>query len=103
MRAGSLEDDPPNLGAIFVSRYPRETGDGPSFKLRSAEDNLPKGRPMVEKLDGKLVLIAEDQAVIALYVAMGLQDEGIAIAGPFDSCAESLIWLRDYTPDAAIL
>ena len=50
-----------------------------------------------------LVLVLEDEALIALNLQDELQDAGYAIAGPFTTCAAALEWLRTETPDVAIL
>ncbi len=50
-----------------------------------------------------LVLLAEDQAIIALELADSLTTAGFDVAGPFASCAEAEDWLTTGTPDAAIL
>lgn len=52
---------------------------------------------------GRMVLVAEDQAIIGMFVADGLVDEGFRIAGPFQTCSDALAWLAINTPDAAIL
>jgi len=50
-----------------------------------------------------VVLILEDEAIIALNLQDELQDAGFGIGGPFTSCADALSWLDAHTPDAAIL
>jgi DNA-binding response OmpR family regulator len=50
-----------------------------------------------------LVLVLEDEALIALNLQDELQDAGYAVAGPFTTCAAALEWLRTETPDVAIL
>ena len=50
-----------------------------------------------------LVLIAEDEAIIAIELIDGLSDAGFAIAGPFSTCAEADAWLATGTPDAAVV
>jgi DNA-binding response OmpR family regulator len=50
-----------------------------------------------------LVLVLEDEALIALNLQDELQDAGYAIAGPFITCAAALEWLGTHTPDAAVL
>ena len=50
-----------------------------------------------------LVLILEDEALIALNVQDELQDAGYEVAGPFSACSAALEWLRTTTPDMAIL
>jgi DNA-binding response OmpR family regulator len=50
-----------------------------------------------------LVLILEDEAIIALNLQDELQDSGYRVAGPFTSCADALTWLDAETPDVAVL
>ena len=59
---------------------------------------------MIKQAHSKpLVLILEDEALIALNLQDELQDAGYAVAGPFTTCAAALAWLQTATPDAAIL
>jgi DNA-binding response OmpR family regulator len=59
---------------------------------------------MTKQANGKpLVLILEDEALIALNLQDELQDAGYRIAGPFTTCAAALEWLQTATPDTAIL
>ncbi|MBQ0819349.1 histidine kinase [Microvirga sp. HBU67558] len=50
-----------------------------------------------------LVLILEDEALIALDLQDELQDAGCAVAGPLTSCSAALEWLGTATPTMAIL
>jgi len=50
-----------------------------------------------------LVLVVEDEAIIAINVHDELQDAGYRVAGPFATCSAALEWLQTTTPDAAIL
>jgi len=50
-----------------------------------------------------LVLVVEDEAIIALNIHDELQDAGYRVAGPFTTCLAALEWLEIATPDAAIL
>jgi DNA-binding response OmpR family regulator len=50
-----------------------------------------------------LVLVLEDEALIALNLQDELQDAGYEVAGPFSTCSAALEWLRTTTPDMAIL
>jgi DNA-binding response OmpR family regulator len=50
-----------------------------------------------------LVLVLEDEALIALNLQDDLQDAGYDVAGPFATCAAALEWLGTKTPDTAIL
>jgi DNA-binding response OmpR family regulator len=63
--------------------------------VRAASANRDVERP--------LVLIAEDEAIIALELIDGLSDAGFAIAGPFSTCAEADAWLEIGAPDAAVV
>jgi DNA-binding response OmpR family regulator len=51
----------------------------------------------------KVVLLAEDEAVISLALEDALAEAGFRVAGPFAHCARALEWLQDNTPDAALL
>jgi DNA-binding response OmpR family regulator len=50
-----------------------------------------------------LVLVLEDEALIALNVQDELQDAGYEVAGPFSTCSAALEWLQTTTPDMAVL
>jgi DNA-binding response OmpR family regulator len=50
-----------------------------------------------------LILVLEDEALIALNVQDELQDAGYEVAGPFSTCSAALKWLQTTTPDMAIL
>ena len=50
-----------------------------------------------------LVLILEDEALIALDLQDELRGAGYEVAGPFTTCAVALSWLEMDTPDTAIL
>ena len=49
------------------------------------------------------VLLAEDNAAIGLALEDVLSDGGYTVVGPFVSCSAALAWLRDATPDLALL
>ncbi len=50
-----------------------------------------------------VVLLLEDEALIAVDLQDELQDAGFEVAGPFTACTAALEWLETNTPDAAIL
>ena len=50
-----------------------------------------------------LILLTEDEAIIAVELQESLRDAGFSVAGPFATCAEAEAWLKTGTPDAAIL
>jgi DNA-binding response OmpR family regulator len=50
-----------------------------------------------------LVLLLEDEALIALNLQDELQDADYEVAGPFTACSAALEWLQTATPDTAIL
>jgi len=57
----------------------------------------------IQNTSKPLVLILEDEALIALNLRDELQDAGYGVAGPFTTCAAALEWLETETPDTAIL
>ncbi len=50
-----------------------------------------------------LVLLVEDEALIAMNLQDELEEAGYAVVGPFDTCAGALAWLESETPDLAVL
>ena len=50
-----------------------------------------------------LVLVAEDEAIIAIELEDSLTAAGFAVAGPFTTCKQAEAWLRSGKPDAAIV
>jgi DNA-binding NtrC family response regulator len=50
-----------------------------------------------------LCLIAEDQTLIGMGLEATLEDAGVAVAGPFPSCRNALAWVKDHTPEIAIV
>jgi hypothetical protein len=64
-----------------------------------------KGKAMDPELRGKrpLVLLAEDEAIIAIDLEDSLQAAGFAVAGPFATNAQAEAWLKTGRPDVACL
>ena len=50
-----------------------------------------------------VVLIVEDEPIIAFGLEMDLEAAGFMTAGPFASCADALAWLKTETPSVAVL
>ena len=50
-----------------------------------------------------LVLLVEDEAIVAMNLQDELEEAGYAVVGPFDTCAVALAWLETETPDLAVL
>lgn len=50
-----------------------------------------------------LVLLVEDETIIAMTLEDDLRDAGYEVAGPFSTCADALGWLKSHTPDSAVL
>jgi DNA-binding response OmpR family regulator len=50
-----------------------------------------------------LVMILEDEALIAIDLQAELEVAGYAIAGPFATCTSALEWLAGSKPDLAVL
>lgn len=58
---------------------------------------------MTPDLEGKCVLVVEDDALIALGLKDLLVSVGAQVAGPFSSCAEAIAFLATNRPDVAVL
>ena len=50
-----------------------------------------------------LVLLVEDEALIALALTDDLESAGYRVAGPFHRSSDTLEWLQRQTPDVAII
>lgn len=50
-----------------------------------------------------LVLVAEDESIIAMAIQDELEDAGYAVAGPFATGATALRWLDTGSPDFGVL
>ena len=50
-----------------------------------------------------LVLLVEDEALIALALADDVETAGYQVAGPFNRASDTLAWLEQHTPDIAII
>jgi DNA-binding response OmpR family regulator len=50
-----------------------------------------------------VVLVAEDESIIAMAVQDELEDAGYVVAGPFATVLATMKWLSSDTPDFAVL
>ncbi len=50
-----------------------------------------------------MVLILEDETMIAVMIEDELVDAGYDVAGPFATCSGALAWLSTNSPDVAVL
>ena len=50
-----------------------------------------------------LVLLVEDEALIALALVDDVEAAGYRVAGPFHRSSDTLDWLKHQTPDVAII
>ena len=50
-----------------------------------------------------LVLLVEDEALIALALTDDVETAGYDVAGPFHRVRDTLAWLEQHTPDVAII
>jgi CheY-like chemotaxis protein len=48
-------------------------------------------------------LVVEDQALIGMALEASLEEQGFQIAGPFARVCDALKWLKEHTPDIALL
>lgn len=72
------------------------------FRLDSSR--IGEDDPVTTQAHGRpLVLLLEDEALIAITLQDDLQDAGYEVAGPFVTCAAALEWLGTETPNTAIL
>ena len=53
--------------------------------------------------DAPLVLLIEDETMIAMMVEDELRDAGYRVAGPFATCSAASSWLSANTADLAVL
>lgn len=51
----------------------------------------------------RLVLLVEDEAIVAMNLQDELKEAGYTVVGPFDTCAGAMVWLEKQTPDLAVL
>jgi DNA-binding response OmpR family regulator len=54
-------------------------------------------------MQSPLVLLVEDEALIALALMDDLETAGYRVAGPFHRSSDTLDWLQQHTPDVAII
>jgi DNA-binding NtrC family response regulator len=50
-----------------------------------------------------VILLAEDEAIIALELSDSLERDGFEVAGPFTTCTAAEAWLKANEPSGAIL
>ncbi len=82
------------------ARHVARAGDGTSdVAVPPATAETPGDGTLVDKR----VLLVEDQMIIAMDVELILADHGTRNVTTCASVAETLNWLRDFTPDLAIL
>jgi DNA-binding response OmpR family regulator len=66
-------------------------------------ENVVKEVIMTNGLPAKTALLLEDEALIALDVADVLEDAGFNHVEIISSCSAAEIWLKDNTPDIAVV
>jgi DNA-binding response OmpR family regulator len=54
-------------------------------------------------MSAKIVLVVEDEFLVALDMETILVDAGFEVMGPAGSVAEALLLIKDHEPDAALL
>jgi CheY-like chemotaxis protein len=64
---------------------------------------VPLGQTPQPRPDGRLVLVVEDEVLIAMDLQLLLQRNGWRVLGPAATVAEALRLLRGETPDVALL
>jgi ActR/RegA family two-component response regulator len=58
---------------------------------------------MPGKESGRTVLVLEDETIVALDIAMSLEEAGYTVQGPFKTAPKALRSLQDTTPNFAVL
>jgi two-component system, response regulator PdtaR len=64
---------------------------------------VPLGQASQPRPDGRLVLVVEDELLIAMDLELLLQRNGWRVLGPAATVAEALRMLQGATPDVALL
>ncbi len=64
---------------------------------------MPHGQKPQPRPDGRLVLVVEDEFLIAMDLELLLQEHGWRVLGPAATVAEALRLLQGETPDVALL
>ena len=82
---------------------PEEPGGIAAAKGELLGGKSPQQAPEAKGLEGKRVLIAEDEAIVAMGLMDVVEDAGGEAIGPFARVADCLAWLADDLPDIAIL
>ena len=67
--------------------------------MASGEQHLDASSPLL----GARVLLAEDDALVSLYLTTTLQTAGYVVVGPVSAVAEALTIIDSEPPDAALL
>jgi DNA-binding response OmpR family regulator len=62
-----------------------------------------KARALSAECPTEVVLVTEDESIIAFSVQDELENAGYEVAGPFATVAASMNWLSSATPDLAVL
>jgi CheY-like chemotaxis protein len=77
------------------------TGEPPAYhRMYEPMHNLAMGKRM---LDGRRILVVEDEAMIALDLHEALRDCGATVVGPAGTPDEALAIIEDGTVDCALL
>ena len=64
---------------------------------------MPHGQKPQPRPDGRLVLVVEDEFLIAMHLELLLQEHGWRVLGPAATVAQALRLLEGKTPDVALL
>jgi CheY-like chemotaxis protein len=85
-------------------RRPNNALNGQVWPFRFDSRQIAKVHRMTKLTGSKpLVLVLEDEALIAINLQDELQDADYEVAGPFTACSAALEWLQTATPDMAVL
>ena len=96
--AGAQSVALPSTHLSPVSSSPRPPG-----RLAAANTDPPAAAEIGRELGGRTILVAEDNAIIAMDIQMALEDRGATVMGPYGTVAEVLRALEAEAIDCAVM
>ncbi len=105
---GEVEADFHHSGVRWSIALPLEEGAtrSPRPSADASHEQAPADRPAAghsPTLTGRRVLIVEDEPLVAMELALQLEDDDIIPLGPATSCSQALHIIATEHPDAALL
>jgi two-component sensor histidine kinase/DNA-binding response OmpR family regulator len=102
-RGGVIYDWRPR-GLHCTLSIPRaQVVDLPQLAGIEAPAAVPEGRPAVDALAGKRIMVVEDELLISMMVKQMLSDLGAVVVGPYNSLSKGLMAVQSESMDGAVL